>query len=328
VDEQLYQAGAIRISRSVSASRKWLRNIGAELFSPEFPGSFKMKPGDEEPPVFFIPGASGSILELAPLASGLTLKTPVYALAIKGHNEGETPDERIEDIAEHCVKIITKIRANGPYLLIGFSLGGVVALEIAQRLRLAGRTVPLVILLASYPSEKMWPLRCHIEIVRREIRASLRTVARGSWWDAAGYMFSRFCGLLNYLVQIFCRSSPLMAVSPNEHTAPARRVYVASLKALKNYRPSPYGGKVVLVAPLEKETLDPETPERIWQKFLTDLEVHSVPGSHLSLLDVHAVTTAEKISTLIEPLLTGRLTTHSDHQSPSNITVEADPDRR
>jgi acetoacetyl-CoA synthetase len=297
--QEICQAGTNRLFRSIRAGRKWMRGTDTKISLPQCSYSIKMRLGDGEPPLFIIPGASGSILELAPFVSELTVPMSVYAIAIKGRNEGESPDERIEDIAEHCVRVITATRANGPYLLMGYSIGGVIALEIARQLNAAGGSIPLTVLLASYPSEKIWPLRCHFEVVGREIRASLRAMANSSFREGIRHIFGRFGGLLTYLMQIFLRLCPPAPVSPGELTASTRRVYAASLTALKNYRPAQYEGKVVLVAPLEKQRLDPESPARAWRKFLINVEVRSVPGSHSNMIDANAATTATEISSLI-----------------------------
>jgi acetoacetyl-CoA synthetase len=313
------QAGTNRLFRSIRAGRKWLRGTNTKIPSSQCSYSVEMRFGDEEPPLFIIPGASGSILELAPLVSELTVPMSVYAIAIKGRNEGESPDERIEDIAQHCISVITAIRANGPYLLMGYSIGGVIALEIARQLNAAGRTVPLTVLLASYPSEKIWPLRCHFEVVGRETRASFHAIANSSWGGGVRHLFDRFGGLLTYLVQIFFRLCPSAPVSPGELTATTRRVYVASLTALKNYRPAPYEGKVVLVAPLEKQRLDPESPARVWQKFSINVEVRSVPGSHSNMIDANAATAAAEISGLIARARTDQWT--PNHAGSPDLSV-------
>jgi thioesterase domain-containing protein len=259
-----------------------------------------MRSGNEEPPVFIIPGASGSILELGPLVSNLTIQNPVYAAVIKGLKADETPYSRIEDIAEHCINNITVINPDGPYILLGYSLGGVIALEIAHQLTLTKQPVPLVILLESYPSETIWPILCHFDILLREIGKTLRFVKDQSVRASARYVADRFCGLYNYLLRMMCGLSYLAPVAPDQISAAARPVYSASLTALKRYRPPAYNGKVVFVETLEKSTFDPRNPLWIWQKYLGNIEVRRVPGSHSTMIEADAQGTAKEISGLIE----------------------------
>jgi len=58
-----------------------------------------------------------------------------------------------------------KYRSAAPYLLIGFSLGAFVALEIAQRLVVAGEKVALLALLNSYPEKNNLSLAQHMLLI-------------------------------------------------------------------------------------------------------------------------------------------------------------------
>ena len=63
-------------------------------------------------------------------------------------------------------------------MLIGYSAGGLVALETARRLAAAGHDVPLVVLLDTYPSRETWPFACHVEILARQALGALWTLRR------------------------------------------------------------------------------------------------------------------------------------------------------
>jgi thioesterase domain-containing protein len=291
--------GTLRLFRSVAAGRDWVRSLQVTRHSSLASASILIRSGDEDPPVFIIPGASGSILELGPLVSNLRVSAPVYAPLMKGLNAGETPCMRVEDIAEYCIATIIATNTNGPYFLIGYSLGGVIALEIAHRLTLAGQRVPLVVLLGSYPSEKVWPLSCHLDILRREITKSLSFVTRQSLPNGAYHIANRCWGLFNYLLRMVHGISYLAPVAPDQVSVAARRLYLATLEALKHYRPPTYDGRVVFIVTAEKNTLDPETPHSVWRKYLSNLEVRRVTGSHLTMIGDDAANTAREISDVL-----------------------------
>jgi thioesterase domain-containing protein len=310
--------GVLRLFRSVGAGRQWLRSVHLALHSPSYPGGILMRPGDEEPPVFIIPGASGSVLEIGPLVSRLTIATPVYATTMKGLKASEVPFARIEDIAAYCIDNITAISPHGPYLLVGYSLGGVIALEIAHRLELAGNLVPLVVLLESYPSEKIWPLACHVDILKREIYKSLGLIKGLSLRESVRHIAGQACGLANYLLRMTYGLSYLAPAAPDQVSVAARSVYLATLNALKRYRPPAYAGKVVFIETLEKNALDPGIPQKVWQKYLSNFEVRRVPGSHLTIIEADAATTAMELSSLIASVRSG--------SSGANDSVPERPD--
>jgi len=300
MSDQAVQNDTAQLFRSVRAARSWVLSGIAKLEASPVPGSVTMKPGNQEPPIFMLPGAAGSILQIAPLASAMTVPAPVYAIKPRGIEQGETPCDDLAEMAQHAVDVITKIWPRGPYLIVGYSAGGLVALEVARRLSVAGHAVPLLVLLDTYPSRETWPLRCHIEIL---VRQSLRTIAavrRLAWRQALDDVARRLHSLLLYLT-----ASGLRLITPPpivaEGSDPAsRRVHLATYNAGEAYRPSRYDGKVVFIQPEFVPNLEPRNPHHVWAQFLSDLTVRRVPGSHLGILDEGAIAAAVEISRCFE----------------------------
>ena len=260
-----------------------------------------MKPGNDEPPVFMIPGASGSILQLAPIAAAMTAPMPVYAIRPRGLAEGETPCERLEEMAEHAIGVMRATRPQGPYLLVGYSAGGLVALEMARRLAAAGLDVPLVVLLDTYPSREVWPLSCHAEILARQAAKALWALRQLTLRQAASDIGRRVRSLFLYLTASGIRlvtPPPLVAEGTD---AASRRVHLATFAAGEAYRPSPYSGKVVFLQPEVLPNLEPREPRRVWGRFLADLVIRRVPGTHLAMVDDGAAAIAARISCLAAP---------------------------
>jgi acetoacetyl-CoA synthetase len=97
--------------------------------------------GSRQEPLFLIPGVGGDVLVLAPLAARIMTERCVYGLRSRGLADGEQPHRRVEDMAEHHLHQIREAQPAGPYALVGYSFGGLVALELAQRLREQGESV-------------------------------------------------------------------------------------------------------------------------------------------------------------------------------------------
>jgi acetoacetyl-CoA synthetase len=255
-----------------------------------------MKPGNEEPPLFMIPGATGSVLQLAPIASAMTLPMPVYAIKPRGMAEGETPCEQLAEMAEHAIGVMTAVRPQGPYLLVGYSVGGLVALEVARGLSAAGHDVPLVVLLDTYPSRETWPLGCHLAIlVRQAVRAVWSVGQYKALRHAVDDMTRRVRSLFFYLAASGVRLVAPPPVIAEGSNAASRRVHLATFNAGEAYRPSRYSGKVVFLQPEFIPNLEPRDPYLVWGRFLTDMAVRRVPGSHLAMLDEGAAATASAI---------------------------------
>jgi thioesterase domain-containing protein len=293
---QLAQNGTTQLFRSVRAARSWVQASATRLDSPPVAGCVTMKPGNDDPPVFMFPGAAGSILQIAPLAAALTVPASVYAIKPRGMDPGETPCENLAEMAEHAIGVITGARQQGPYLLVGYSAGGLVALETARQLAVAGHDVPLVVLLDTYPSREIWPLACHLEILGRQAARAIWTLRRLSLRQATADVPRRLRSLFLYLAAAGLRlvtPPPLVAEGTD---AASRRVHVATYNAGEAYRPSHYSGKVVFLQPEYIPNLEPRSPHRVWSKFLSNLEIRRVPGSHLGMLEEGATSAAAEIS--------------------------------
>jgi thioesterase domain-containing protein len=102
-----------------------------------------------------VPGAGGVPLVFGPLARALPDGHPVYAVANHGLEQRGWPDWTVTSAARRHLRELRAVRPRGPYVLVGHSLGGLVALEMARRLRRAGQAVPLVALLDSHPPGRL-----------------------------------------------------------------------------------------------------------------------------------------------------------------------------
>jgi len=284
-----------QLFRSVRAARSWVQTV-AVGDPPPVAGCVLMKPGNNGPPVFMLPGAAGSILQIAPLASALTVAAPVYAIKPRGMKPGETPCEHLTDMAEHAIGVIKQVCGHGPYLLIGYSAGGLIALEIARQLTEAGEEVPLIVLLDTYPSRETWPLSCHMRILARQALRAIWTVRRLALRHAARDVARRLRSLLLYLAASGVRLVTPPPVVAEGSDAVSRRVHVATYNAGDAYRPSPYGGKVIFIQPEYVPNLEPQDPQLVWGRFLSDLTIRRVPGSHLGMLDEGVAGAAAEIS--------------------------------
>ena len=111
-------------------------------------------------PLYVVHGAGGNVLFLWSLTRALGRDQPVHGFQAYGINDDEIPDASIEAMAE---RYVTELRAHspGPYLLAGYSGGGIVALEMVRQLQAVGETVDHVILFDSVPPGMAGPGRRH-----------------------------------------------------------------------------------------------------------------------------------------------------------------------
>ncbi len=98
-------------------------------------------------PLFVVAGMFGNVLNLRHLALQFEGSRAVYGLQARGLIGDSAPHETIEDAAVDYIAEIRQVQANGPYLLSGFSGGGIAAYEMARQLKAAGEEVAVLALL-------------------------------------------------------------------------------------------------------------------------------------------------------------------------------------
>jgi thioesterase domain-containing protein/SAM-dependent methyltransferase/acyl carrier protein len=104
------------------------------------------------PPLFCIHPAIGLSWSYSRLLQHIPTEHPVYGLQARGLAQPENPPTSVEEMAREYVRIIRAIQPAGPYNLLGWSFGGLVAHAIATQLQSENEDVALLALLDSYPS--------------------------------------------------------------------------------------------------------------------------------------------------------------------------------
>jgi len=99
------------------------------------------------PAVFCLPGAGGNILYMQSLVRELNEDLPIFGLQPPGLDGESQVYKSVESLAQYYIDSIKKSSPDGPYRIVGHSFGGLVAFEIARKLKQAGEPVENVVIL-------------------------------------------------------------------------------------------------------------------------------------------------------------------------------------
>ena len=132
-----------------------------------FPPLVLLKDGSAEPPLFITHGLGGSVIDFFQVVKHIRTPHPIQGMQAKGIDGTEEPFDRIEDMAQFYLDAIRQVQPHGPYLLAGYSLGGLVTLEMAQRLTAVGEKVALLAMLDSYPDIRYLSLAQRTRLLTR-----------------------------------------------------------------------------------------------------------------------------------------------------------------
>lgn len=212
------------------------------------------------PPWFCFAGAGASALTFTSLAGHTEPDRAIYAFQPHGLENRGVPDWTIVRAARRHLKDLRRLQPHGPYTLIGHSLGGFIALEVARRLESEGETVELVALL-----DPFLPPGAVREVRRRLPDATLTLDApplRGR--------------------ELWARRLrvPLAGIVQFEREAQAKALEEVGVRVGLMHRPAPWAGRTLLML----SHLNQDDP-RLWAHILTgELQVTRVPGDHHSLI--------------------------------------------
>ncbi|MGW0855498.1 amino acid adenylation domain-containing protein [Streptomyces sp. NPDC002690] len=117
-----------------------------------------LRSGGDRPPLFAFHPAGGIAWCYAGLSARLGAGQPLYAVQVRGLTDDEPLAATLRDQAVDYAERLRTVQPHGPYRLVGWSVGGVLAQAVAVLLQEAGEEVELLALLDAFPSE-MWRAR-------------------------------------------------------------------------------------------------------------------------------------------------------------------------
>ncbi|HEY0302563.1 MAG TPA: thioesterase domain-containing protein, partial [Rhizomicrobium sp.] len=140
--------------------------------APVFSPLVRIKDGDGVP-LFIVHGVGGNVMELFAFGRRIGHAGPVYAIQARGLDGREAPNRSIAAMADDYLAAIRAVFPVGSWHLAGYSSGGLVAFEIAQRLRAGGAAPVSLTLIDSQTSARQWPFVLWAEHVRDRLRYHL-----------------------------------------------------------------------------------------------------------------------------------------------------------
>lgn len=248
----IYQA------RTIAALAAFLE----QPITPKFPKLVSLKEGTTKPPVFIAHGLGGTVMDFYQIVRHITTDHPIYGMQAKAINGIDEPLDRIEDMAEFHLAAIKEMQPDGPYILVGYSLGGLVALEMAQRLTANGRRVRLLAMIDAYPHMRFLSFGQRVRLVARQAKRGLT-------------MFGNFGSSTLYQPPVGVSITPGMS-----------RVREAAYLALTRYRPRFYPGTIKFVRAAVTSGF-PADPAAVWEPLAEKVEIETVPGDHLGMIATH-----------------------------------------
>jgi thioesterase domain-containing protein len=231
-----------------------------------------IRPTGSKLPLFCIHDAGGFSWPYSKLIRHIPSEHPIFGLQARNLTQRALRPRSIDEMADDYVGIIRKIQPNGPYNLLGWSFGGLVAHAIATKLQNTGQQVALLALLDSYP-------------VQHE---SMRTFGEDSENSSGQVAINPIMNLLDVL-----RREGLATLKEHHYEA-IMDTFKNNTRLMGTFAPQRFNGPMSLFVAMIS---DAKPPIEMWRTHATgEIHIHPVDCAHDNMMDP---VPAEKIGAVI-----------------------------
>jgi amino acid adenylation domain-containing protein len=246
----------------------------------------KLRSGDLFPPLFLVHPAGVTTFGYIDLANRLRTGQAVYAVQCHSDQDRDSGFYTIDEMARCHVNEMRAVQPRGPYLLAGWSIGGIVAFEMAQQLTQEQEQVALLALIDSYPSPS----------------TQLPEVDDADRW--IGFIYSLFPSFgstlkstqhefwtmsyeekITFILNEIIRQGKLSAETSGNILCELHRRFLGNMRSWEEYTIKPYSGEIVLFEAMESNSKRAHENRAFWKNISCDrCSVIPVPGDHYSLI--------------------------------------------
>jgi thioesterase domain-containing protein len=236
-----------------------------------------LQTGGSKRPIYFVHPSGGSVHWYANLSSHLGNEQPFYGIQAQGLFNDQPLHTSIEAMAAHYAQAIRTFQPDGPYLIGSWSLGVIIAFELAQQLQAQGQEIALLALLDQGPDlpsgEPEDDAAYLVEVFGKHLTLSLESLRQLDPDAQVAHVFSK-ARKINWI-------TPDVSLPQFRHFIRILRTHTDAWRA---YRPNSYQGKITLFR-AETQTDDELPLDMGWQALAKGgVEIIDVPGDHISML--------------------------------------------
>ncbi|MFW2380623.1 MAG: amino acid adenylation domain-containing protein, partial [Acidimicrobiales bacterium] len=243
--------------------------------------------------IFMVHGAGGDILTFQPVGRYLAGRYNVWGVQAAGVDGVSPLHQSREQVVSSYLDEIRQVQPAGPYLLAGFSMGGVIGSELVKRLRADGEDVDALVLFDTF-----LPTLIPRDIPLTEHLGKLFRV--GPQYGLGKVRDKIETRRLNRARERNRIESP---EGPISFEVRKWEITTTLIEMWSDYRVGPVDVPVIMlsteaVSDIWEGVID---DSRGWQTVASDLRVTKVPGGHLTLLEEpHARIVAERLADALE----------------------------
>ncbi|ANH80020.1 hypothetical protein A8C56_02625 [Niabella ginsenosidivorans] len=240
-----------------------------------------------KPPLYIVHGIGLNVLIFHDLAKYLDPEQPVFGFQALGLDGKDEPLDDFKEIAAFYIKEMLEQNPDGPYNLLGYSMGGIIALEMAKQLRGMGKKVTMLGMLDTNLREHDGDHKPAILFnkIKRQFSKAL-FIGKSLFIHPLRTINYQLLVMKRKFQYIFSRKPPLRPELPNDDIPEYMEQIIAGLeRGMMNYRVEPYNGKIFLFKAKERVYYVDDSKYLGWKKYAKGgIIIKHVPGDHKVLL--------------------------------------------
>jgi thioesterase domain-containing protein len=225
------------------------------------------------------------------LVKNIGPQQPIFGFRPKGIFLYEKAHKNIKEMAASYILEMKKVQPEGPYLIGGECIGGIIALEMAQQLLTSGEKVKHLILLDTFYPRGKWLKIDSFYIIRNRIINELGQPFRekdlGNF-RKIGHFFSQ---LQQFILPLTKKQRAIRNVNYGN---------IFYLIKLLKYKPQPYRSPEATIIANEEWAEGMNKTLEWKEKHFNPLNVIPIPGNHVTSLTDFGPVTGNLIREIIE----------------------------
>ena len=235
-------------------------------------------------PFFCVHAVGGQVISYAELSQEMGLEQPFYGLQSPPANFSPESDISIEQMATLYNREIRSVQPVGPYLLSGWSMGGLVAWEMAQQLMKEGETMGLLALMDTTPPSGYLEADDRADEISMLARFALdmsRLVGKDPRPLVEQFFQADAQDQWKMVQETLTSYGVLAPKTAHAEMTALLNVFTRNALAMNNYSLHPSDQSVVFFRASET----PERFSKLWTKWSGGgIQFHLVPGDHFTML--------------------------------------------
>ncbi|GGM09006.1 hypothetical protein GCM10012279_28860 [Micromonospora yangpuensis] len=241
-----------------------------------------LRAGGTRRPLFCVHPGAGMSWSYAGLTQHLGADQPVYGLQTRALSTPGYRAASVPELAEEYLAEIRRVQPHGPYRLLGWSFGGVVAHAMAVALQRAGERVELLAMMDAYPVAE-------VDAAARSDRDVMRMLLDDGSGDPDGGdlpdgLFDRYDPQV--VVEVLRRRDPVLAGFTEAEVHALVLAAVNHAEIMAAYRPEVFTGDLLFFAAGRTDATDGPTP-KLWAEHVDGvLDCHDLDTTHLRMTEM------------------------------------------